>query len=378
VPGGVELREFSSGGHALLDGSLDLNAELQSLRMFRPPAPPRAIDIEAPSPEDLANASKQLDFLTKGLSPIFLSRDAETGRLTQGLGPVPVGSEGRPVLLVGNHQLYGADLGFIIREFLESKNGTLPRGLAHPAIFRGGLGGASDGDSGRDSGRGRNSGDEDPQREGGAAGQGGLLQLFERFGAVEVSPGAIFELLKRNETVLLFPGGTREAYHRKGEEYAVLWPEKTDFIRMAALFDALVVPFAAIGIADSVNMVLDSEEILKNPLLGPDARRLNRRVPSARAGDQENFVAPISVPRLQGPSRCYFLFQKPIDTAELSVYDKKACREAYLKAQSEVEDGIETLLRFRENDPYKDFVPRAFIETMSGRRAPTAPLNLKL
>ena len=49
---------------------------------------------------------------------------------------MPTGIEGRPVLLVGNHQLYGADLGMIIRQFLREKD-TLVRGLAHPAIFRG-------------------------------------------------------------------------------------------------------------------------------------------------------------------------------------------------------------------------------------------------
>ena len=49
----------------------------------------------------------------------------------------------------------------------------------------------------------------------------------------------------------------REAYHNKGEDYKLFWPEKIDFIRMAAMFDAIVVPFAAIGMADSINILLD-------------------------------------------------------------------------------------------------------------------------
>lgn len=40
------------------------------------------------------------------LSPVFLTR-GPGGQLVRGLQDVPTGTEGRPVLLVGNHQLYG-------------------------------------------------------------------------------------------------------------------------------------------------------------------------------------------------------------------------------------------------------------------------------
>ena len=32
-----------------------------------------------------------------------------------------------------------------------------------------------------------------------------------------------FQLLKRNETVMLFPGGAKEALHGKGDEYKLFW-----------------------------------------------------------------------------------------------------------------------------------------------------------
>ena len=35
------------------------------------------------------------------------------------------------------------------------------------------------------------------------------------------------------ESVLLFPGGVREAYKRKGEEYRTFWPEEPEFVRMS-------------------------------------------------------------------------------------------------------------------------------------------------
>lgn len=62
--------------------------------------------MNLPSSEDLAAADRQIDPLASLLSPVFLSRGPR-GSLVMGLGPVPTGSEGRPVLLVGNHQLMG-------------------------------------------------------------------------------------------------------------------------------------------------------------------------------------------------------------------------------------------------------------------------------
>ena len=38
-------------------------------------------------------------------------------------------------------------------------------------------------------------------------------------------------------------------YYR-GEEYKVLWPEKAEFVRLAAASGAIIVPFSAVGIAD--------------------------------------------------------------------------------------------------------------------------------
>ena len=34
-------------------------------------------------------------------------------------------------------------------------------------------------------------------------------------------------------------------------------PEKTDFVRMAGLLEAIIVPFSAVGISDSVTILLD-------------------------------------------------------------------------------------------------------------------------
>jgi hypothetical protein len=117
-------------------------------------------------------------------------------------------------------------------------------------------------------------------------------------------------LLELNCTILLFPGGVREAYHRKGEDYKLFWPEKADFVRVAAKFNATIVPFGAVGCADAFNMLLDNEEIVNLPIIGENLKTMNSKLPVARPRQEsdELFVPPLSVPRTA--ARFYFLFGK--------------------------------------------------------------------
>jgi hypothetical protein len=155
----------------------------------------------------------------------------------------------------------------------------------------------------------------------------------------------------------------------------LFWPETTDFVRMAGLFDAIIVPFAGVGIADSVSMLLDADEISQIPILGDRVANSNSNIRSARAGMNESFIAPLSLPK--APSRVYFMFQQPIDTRELNIYDKAASRATYDKVQRAVRAGIEELLHFRKSDPFRDFLPRVSYEVLNQKQAPTAPLNVK-
>ena len=70
-----------------------------------------------------------VDPLRRLVSPKFFS--TLEGEVVEGLSGVPSPQEGRPVLLVGNHQLFGADLSILVDEFLRDRD-LLIRGLAHP------------------------------------------------------------------------------------------------------------------------------------------------------------------------------------------------------------------------------------------------------
>ena len=75
----------------------------------------------------------------------------------------------------------------------------------------------------------------------------------------QATPRNCFHLLQSGQSVLLYPGGGREVAKRKGEKYKLMWKEETDFVRLAMRFGAVIVPFAAIGVEEAFDVLLDPE-----------------------------------------------------------------------------------------------------------------------
>ena len=234
------------------------------------------------------------------------------------------------------------------------QTGTLVRALAHPVAVRSSSSGGEGAGAGGEAGGGA--------RRGATA--GGFVD-FETFGAVPVSPRALFKLLGRGESALLYPGGVREAFKStkkgKDETYQLFWPEgaeESDFARVAARFDATIVPVAAIGAEEGFEMLLDADELLALPVLGERIAEGAKRTPVGRKG--ERFVSPIAVPKV--PGRFYFLFGSPISTAGVDPTDKEACAALYQQVRAELEASLSYLLEQRKRDPYEQLLPRAAVE----------------
>jgi 1-acyl-sn-glycerol-3-phosphate acyltransferase len=181
----------------------------------------------------------------------------------------------------------------------------------------------------------------------------------------------------QGESTLLYPGGVREAFKstKRGEAYQLFWPEEegtSDFARVAARFNATIVPVAAIGAEDGFDMLLDADEILSLPFLGERAAEAAKRTPAGRPG--ERFVSPLSVPKV--PGRYYFLFGAPIETSAVSASDKDACEALYAEVKAELETSLRYLLEKRDADPWEAALPRAAVEATWGwqRQAPTFKL----
>ncbi|BBN03207.1 hypothetical protein MPTK1_2g21620 [Marchantia polymorpha subsp. ruderalis] len=342
----TKIRLFKDSGHTLLleegvevaslikaTNTLRHSKKFDPIRDFRPP---QQDEIEL-------TRNTSIRTVRQIFSPIFLSA-TEDGRIRRGL---PKLTEGKPLLFVGNHTFIGFDLGMIVDEFLKNK-GILLRGLAHPVM---------------------SIENQDLQEPGGG-------DLFRLFGTVPVNGNNLYRLLSRGEAALLYPGGVREALKRKGEQYQLIWSERAEFVRTAVRHGATIIPFAAVGGDDIVEIVLDQDELLGVPFLGDYLRKSASAFPAARmnaTGEvaNETFVFPLAYPKI--PPRMYFLFQQPITTEGMidSINDRDAMNDLYLKVKDEVESGLDYLQQKRNADPYKEFGPRVLYEATNDSQAPT-------
>lgn len=299
-----------------------------------------AQSMEQPTIGELARVCDEIG-LTRAkalVSPVFFSTSSEN-KVVRGLDHLP---KDRPLIFVSNHQTLALDLGFLISGLLE-EGGILARGLAHPSIFQ-----------------------EDSSAGAGSV-NSGMRGLFTNFGAVPVTPRNMFKLLRNEEVLLLFPGGAREALKEKGEEYQLQWPEEQEFVRIAAKFNATIVPLSGVGIDDSIDIVASGNDLLGVPVIGDFLKQSMVDLPKVR--EDETLVFPLTRPR--SINRLYFKLGKPIRTSKDLVNDKEKCEEIYQEAKQGVEDGIMYLKQKRSQDPYKDLIPRVLYEQNTSRKAPT-------
>ncbi|KAM0992229.1 hypothetical protein ACFX13_010675 [Malus domestica] len=331
------VRHFSDNGHTLLleDGVNFMSVIKGTYKYRRSRKHDFVSDFLPPSMWELKNASdKQFRLLSLATGSVMLST-LEDGKIVRGLAGVP--NEG-PVLLVGYHNLLGLELNSIVEEFLREKS-IIVRGLAHPEIFWG---------------------------KNGTSAQFDVLKLF---GAVPVAAKNLFKLLKTKSHVLLYPGGAREALHKKGEEYKLFWPDQPEFVRMAARFGATIVPFAAVGEDDLLELVLDYNDLMNIPVVSDylkDASRDTIKLRDESNGEVANvqLFFPGVVPKI--PGRYYYLFGKPIETKGKKeiLQDKENANELYLQIQSDVENSLAYLIKKREEDPYRNIFDRTAYRVM--------------
>jgi 1-acyl-sn-glycerol-3-phosphate acyltransferase len=179
----------------------------------------------------------------------------------------------------------------------------------------------------------------------------GWRDLLVAAGVVPGDPATAEVLMTRGETLLVFPGGGREVAKRKGEKYQLLWENRMGFARLAVKHGYPVVPFAAVGAEDSLDVVVDTD----NRFLAP-ARRLFERI----SGSPDLFpivrgIGPTPIPR---PERQYFWFGPPIDTGGIAATDDRAIGRIRDETKSAVEAGIAFLLGEQERDPDRSLMGR--------------------
>uniref|UniRef100_A0A453L9C6 Serine aminopeptidase S33 domain-containing protein n=1 Tax=Aegilops tauschii subsp. strangulata TaxID=200361 RepID=A0A453L9C6_AEGTS len=339
------VRHFRDNGHKiLLEDGFDLVTTIKGAGDYRRSRQTDyVLDFLPLSDDELEKAIDRDRLLTFATDPVMLSTLPD-GKIVRGLAGLP---RAGPVLLVGYHMLMGFELGPLVTGVLRS-TGIHIRGLAHPFMFN-------------------ESSDQ-------LIPDSSNYDLHRIMGAVPVTAVNFYKLLSEKQFVLLYPGGAREALHRKGEEYRLFWPEQSEFVRMASRFGATIIPFGVVGEDDICDMLLDYNDLMKLPFYDILDKKLNEeglklRTDSTGEIKNQDMHPVVLTPKM--PGRFYFIFGEPIETKgrEKELRDKEKAQHLYLHVKSEVESCIKYLKEKREEDPYRSILPRLLYQAAHGSDA---------
>jgi 1-acyl-sn-glycerol-3-phosphate acyltransferase len=235
---------------------------------------------------------------------------ALTRPLCFGLDNVPTD---RPALFVGNHTLFGVlDVPLMLYE-LYHRRGVFLRSLADHVHFK--------------------------------------IPLWGNFltwgGAVDGTRDNCAALMRARQSILVFPGGAREVFKRRGEKYTLLWKERIGFCRLAIRHGYSIVPFGTIGVEEFWDVVFDSDDFFATPV-GKLYRRLGFRADTV--APLAFGLGPTPLPKVE---RVYFGFGRPIPTSEYAGQhdDTTACIDLQKRVKWAVERQVAKLMRERDQDP---------------------------
>ena len=224
--------------------------------------------------------------------------------------PVFIGLEhvdrARPALYVGNHTLYGMLDGPLMVLGLYQHKGIFLRSLGDHIHFRIPL----------------------------------WRDMLWGNGAVAGTPTNCRQLMEAKEHILVYPGGGREVMKNKGEQYQLVWKERTGFARMALEHGYDIVPFAAIGADEAFDIHYDARDFQQSRV-GQWLQRTGISAKYLRGGD--SFVPLTSgLGLLPRPEKFYFAFGERISTCDLQA--QAGDKSVQWQVRAQVEQAIYSLM----------------------------------
>ena len=176
---------------------------------------------------------------------------------------------------------------------------------------------------------------------------------ISKMGFVRASRDNCSALMQADESILVFPGGTREICKHKGEAYKLVWRHHVGFCRMAIQYGYDIIPVAQVGGDDAYKIIADADDIMQS-WVGRSLRNTTLVKKYLHGGD---FLPPITtglfgMPGLPKPVKYYISFGERIDTSRfLHKFDDD---DNLWQLRDEVELAMNkqfiTLIEYRKND----------------------------
>lgn len=279
-------------------------------------------DWKPPTEKELRAARRALLPWTLYVSPVFLHAER-----------VP---RDRPVMFIGNHTLMGMLDTPVLMLGIEEHTGHFPRSMADHFHFT----------------------------------IPGWRDILTRYGAVEGSRDACRALLGQKHSMMIFPGGGREVFKRRGEAYKLIWGKRSGFAVMAREFGYTLVPVASVGAEECYRILADPDDVAR----WPGGKHFLEHSP------RKDVPFPTLVYGLGGtlmprPERFYFSFGDPIESHPFTsrTDDDAAVFELREHVRTALEAELAWLLHYRETDaerPLRRRLPSALRSLLSRRGAP--------
>jgi 1-acyl-sn-glycerol-3-phosphate acyltransferase len=171
-------------------------------------------------------------------------------------------------------------------------------------------------------------------------------------GVVEASRENCRALMKLGESLVVFPGGTREICKKKDEEYVLKWTDRRGFVRMAMEYGYDIVPVAAVGAEEAFTIIEDSNDIL-NSAFGKFLKFIGVAEKYFKNGElMPPVVRGIGGTIIPRPAKLYFSFGKRIHTAKYKLKFEDVATQDLIKKKVEasLHKQFSQLFEIRNND----------------------------
>jgi len=163
-------------------------------------------------------------------------------------------------------------------------------------------------------------------------------------------------MMDAGESVLVFPGGTREVFKGRGLDYQLMWENRYGFVKMAIEAGYSITPFCSVGADEVFDVALDGNDVSKSSI-GRYVEAAGRKLFKGRKDIDLVIPRGMGLSFMPRPEKFYFAFGEAIDTSEYNgLYDDVVLREVQERTQKAVEELIDSTIAYR--DEQADRLPR--------------------